>query len=76
MSERKAWAGIAAGTIFIGGGLGALIYMQQGSIEESRAEVASLRSDITEARRTIQGTADLEREVIVLREAPLQSKSS
>lgn len=68
MSEKRVWIGIIGGTVLIAGGLGALIYFKQADIEQARQEVADLGNEIDSARATIRGTANLEREVIVLRE--------
>lgn len=66
--QKKSWIGIGVGTFLAAGGLGALIYTQQGAIEEARQVVADLETQISQARKTIEGTAGLEQEVIVLRE--------
>jgi len=68
MNQKRWWIGIIAGGVLAGGGLGAGIWFQYGSIEETRVEIAGLRGNIDSARKLIEGTAGLEREVIVLRE--------
>ncbi len=66
--DKRLWIGIGVGTLLLGGGLGTLIYLKQGDIEEARTEVANLETQIEKARKTLEGTAALEQEVIVLRE--------
>lgn len=68
MSHKKIWIGLVGGGLLLSVGLGGLIYMKHQDIEQARAEVASLRSSIASSRQLIQGTAKLEREVIVLRD--------
>jgi Tfp pilus assembly protein PilO len=68
MSERRRWITIAAATVLSAAGIGGLIYMQYGKIDEARNEVATLRDTISASRKLIEGTAPLERDVIVLRE--------
>lgn len=68
MSERRLWIGLLGGGLLAGAAFGGLIYMKKQDIERAREEVAALRSSIQTARKTIEGTAALEREVIVLRE--------
>lgn len=68
MSVKRIWIGIAVGTLLAAGGSGTLIYFKQEDIEVARQEVGGLRTKIDSARKTIEGTAELEREVIVLRE--------
>jgi Tfp pilus assembly protein PilO len=68
MNQRKAWIGIG-----VGGGLAALgfiglIHMQNQNIDRAREEVAVINGQINDARKLVEGTATLEREVIVLRE--------
>jgi hypothetical protein len=66
--QQKVWIGVAAAAVLSAAGLGTLIYLEQGNIEDARAEVATLKTKIAQARKTIEGTAGLEQEVIVLRE--------
>jgi Tfp pilus assembly protein PilO len=68
VNEKRWWIGIIAGGVLAAGGLGTLIYLQFGKIEQARANVATLKSNIESSRKLIEGTAALEREVIVLRE--------
>jgi Tfp pilus assembly protein PilO len=68
MNERRWWITITASTLLAAAGIGALIYMQYGKIEEMRTEVTTLHGNIESSRKLIEGTAGLEREVIVLRE--------
>lgn len=68
MNERRWWITISASTVLVAAGIGALIYMEYGTIEETRAEVTTLHENIESSRKLIEGTAALEREVIVLRE--------
>lgn len=68
MSERRLWIGLVGGGVLAGAAFGGLIYMKHQDIERAREEVAGLRASIESARKTIEGTAALEREVIVLRE--------
>lgn len=68
MNQRRWWIGIVGGGVLCAGGLGALIWYQHKSIEEARAEAATLRGSIETSRKLIEGTSALEREVIVLRE--------
>jgi Tfp pilus assembly protein PilO len=68
MNERRWWITIGAGSVLAAAGIGALIYFEYDKIETTRAEVASLKTSIESSRKTIEGTAALEREVIVLRE--------
>ena len=66
--QRRFWLGLTGGAVLLAAGLGYLIYSQYGSIELARTEVQSLHDSIASARQTLTGTAQLEREVIVLRE--------
>jgi Tfp pilus assembly protein PilO len=68
VNERRWWIGIVGGGVLCAAGLGALIWMQRGKIEQSRASVATLKGNIESSRKLIEGTGALEREVIVLRE--------
>jgi Tfp pilus assembly protein PilO len=68
MNERRWWITISAGTVLAAAGIGALIYMEYGKIDDMRTEVAGLHENIESSRKLIEGTAGLEREVIVLRE--------
>ncbi|MFN0242796.1 MAG: GspMb/PilO family protein [Planctomycetota bacterium] len=68
MKQRPWWLYVAGGGLLAALGIGTLIYFQYGKIEQSRAEVANLRTGIDAARKEIEGTAAQEREVIVLRE--------
>jgi Tfp pilus assembly protein PilO len=66
--SRRWWIGLVGGGGLAAAGIGALIYLEHGSIAQAREAVADLRSRIEAARKQIAGTNDLEREVIVLRE--------
>lgn len=66
--ENKAWIAILVGGGTIALSLGALIYMQMGKISKARDEVVQLRTQVGAARKLIEGTGSLEREVIVQRE--------
>ena len=68
MNEKKAFLSILLGGILLAGGAGFAIYMKFGEIEELESEIATLHTNIDEARKTIEGTPALEQEVIVLRE--------
>src|SRR5262245_30338382 len=68
MNTKRWWIGIIGGGVLAAAGLGLLIYLQYGDIERARTEVASLKSSIQSASKLIEGTAAMEREVIVLRE--------
>ncbi|MCB9914395.1 MAG: hypothetical protein H6828_04480 [Planctomycetes bacterium] len=66
--ETKIWTAVFVTGGLMSIGLGALIYMQSENIVQSRAEVEALRTQVTASRKLIEGTAALEREVIVQRE--------
>ncbi|MFO1011457.1 MAG: type 4a pilus biogenesis protein PilO [Planctomycetota bacterium] len=68
MNQRRWWIGIAAGGFLCAAGLGAVIWYQHKSIDETKGEIATLRGNIDSSRKLIEGTSALEREVIVLRE--------
>ncbi|HUR26793.1 MAG TPA: type 4a pilus biogenesis protein PilO, partial [Planctomycetota bacterium] len=68
MSEKRVYAWLCALGITAAGGMGALVYMEYGAIDDSRANVASLKESIESSRKILTGTGALEREVIVLRE--------
>jgi len=68
VNERRWWIGIVAGGTACALGLGALLWWQRGKIEEGRANIAGLKTNIESSRKLIEGTGSLEREVIVLRE--------
>lgn len=68
MNERRMWFAILGGGVLCAAGLSALIWWQHGQIEESRSKIATLHGSIDESRKLIEGSAALEREVIVLRE--------
>ena len=68
MSEKKVWIGIAVGTVLAAAGVGALIYFKQQDIELARQDVANLKTKIGAARKTVEGTPQLEHQVIVARE--------
>ena len=68
MSEKKIWIAIAVGFVLAGGSFGTMIYFKQEDIDVSRAEASDLKTRIAAARKTIESTTGLEREVIVLRE--------
>ena len=66
--EQKTWLTVLGGGGVLGVGLAWLIYSQLGSIADGRAEVEQLRTKVVAARKLIEGTNALEREVIVQRE--------
>lgn len=68
MSDRKVWFSVIGGGLLTCGGLAGLIYMKKDAIEQAEKDVASIHAHIDSARKLIEGTARLEREVIVLRE--------
>lgn len=68
MSERRWWIGIVSGGLLCAAGLGTVIYLQYEKIAEGRTGVATLKQGIEGARKLIEGTSTLERDVIVLRE--------
>jgi Tfp pilus assembly protein PilO len=68
MNERRWWITISASAVLAASGLGALIYMEYGTIEDTRAQVKAIHENIEGSRKLIEGTPTLEREVIVLRE--------
>ena len=68
MSDRKNMLLTAGFSALIAIGIAVLIYLKMGEIADARHSVTKLHSDIETARRTIEGTSTLEREVIVLRE--------
>lgn len=68
MNERRWWIAIIAGGTLGAAGLGALLWWQHGKIEEGRASIAATKASIESSKKLIEGTAALEREVIVLRE--------
>lgn len=68
MNVKRWWLGILGGGSLAAVGLGALIYFELEGIDQAREQVAQTRTKIDAHRKLIQGTAALEREVIVLRE--------
>lgn len=68
MSSKKTWIGVLGGGVLLGLALGGLIWTKYRSIETDRGEIANLRTSIESSRKQIEGTPNLEREVIVLRE--------
>ncbi|MBK7643503.1 MAG: type 4a pilus biogenesis protein PilO [Planctomycetes bacterium] len=68
MTTKKTWIGVLGGGVLLGGALGALIWSKYRAIETDRGEIATLRTNIENSRKQIEGTPALEREVIVLRE--------
>jgi Tfp pilus assembly protein PilO len=66
--QKRFWVSLFGGGAAVALALGYLIYSQYGSIDEARLAVAALRTNIDQARQLLTGTAQLEREVIVLRE--------
>src|SRR5262249_10218558 len=68
MSTRRVWIGLVGGGVALAAGLGFMIYRQFGRIDELRGQVAGLHESIAGSRKLIEGTAALERDVIVLRE--------
>lgn len=75
MNTKRWWIGIIGGGSLCALGLGAAIWLQNKSIEETRVEVAGMRTNIDSSRKLIEGTPALEREVIVLRELTEVMKS-
>ncbi len=68
MEDRKRLLAVAGGGAAIAIGLGVLLYFQQEGIEELRTEVSQANEQLAGDRRTIEGTPDLEQDVIVHRE--------
>ncbi len=68
MNTKRWWIGTLGGGVLCAAGTGFMIYSQYGKIEESKADVANVRTNIDSSRKLIEGTAALERDVIVLRE--------
>jgi len=68
VKSKKTWILVLGGGVLLGCGLGALIWNKYRAIEADRAEIATLHTAIDAARKQIEGTPTLEREVIVLRE--------
>ena len=68
MSDRKSWLILASVTVLTAGGLGAAIYQENESITEVRASIAKLDKEIVGARKLVEKTPGIEKEVIVLRE--------
>ncbi|MEM6674010.1 MAG: type 4a pilus biogenesis protein PilO [Planctomycetota bacterium] len=68
MNEKKFWTVFAGISGAVALGAGYLIYSEHGQIEAAQAAVTKLRQDIAKSRETIRTTAEIEREVIVLRE--------
>lgn len=68
MNQKRWWIGIIGGGLVCALGFGFLIWHQRQTIEETKAEVATLHGNIDSSRKLIEGTSGLEREVIVLRE--------
>lgn len=66
--EKRFWVSLLGGGAAAALLFGYLINSQYGAIDQARQEVASLRTNIDSARKLLTGTAQLEREVIVLRE--------
>ena len=66
--EQRFWVGLTGGGAAVALLLGYLIHSEYGKIDLARAEVATLRGNIDASRKLLTGTAQLEREVIVLRE--------
>src|SRR6185295_15942932 len=67
-NTKRVWIGTLGGGFLCAAAVSAMIYRQYGKIDEARAEVANVRSNIDSSRKLIEGTAALERDVIVLRE--------
>jgi Tfp pilus assembly protein PilO len=68
VSTKKTWIGVLGGGLLSSCALGALIWTKYRSIDADRVEIATLRTNIDNSRKQIEGTPALEREVIVLRE--------
>jgi len=68
VNSKKTWIFVLGGGVLLGCGLGALIWTKYRAIEADRGEIATLHTAIDGARKQIEGTPTLEREVIVLRE--------
>lgn len=68
MTEKRIFKWALGGGAMLALGIGAMVYLEYGSIDESRANVAGLKVNIEASRKILTGTGTLEREVIVLRE--------
>lgn len=68
MNEKNFWLTLGGVASAVALGAGYLIYSELGQIDEARAEVARVRTEIASARDTVRKTPEVEREVIVLRE--------
>lgn len=66
--EKKKWLLLGVGTLVIASGLGALIYLQNQSIERNRADVDRLTKEIEAGRALVATTPELEHNVILQRE--------
>ena len=67
-NPKRFWMGLLGGGALAGAGCGYLIFNEYSSIDAAREAVANTRASIEVARKTLTGTPQLEREVIVLRE--------
>lgn len=68
MKTRNFWIVFGVTTSLVASGLGWGIKSEIQHIETARAEIATLRTNIDNSRKLIEGTPKLEDEVIVLRE--------
>jgi Tfp pilus assembly protein PilO len=68
VSEKKKLIITAAAGLVAAIGLGVLIYFQEEEIDQSRQKAAKLDREIKDGESLIQGTRDLERQVIIHRE--------
>jgi len=66
--EKRFWVSLCGGGAAAALLFGYLIHNQYAGIDQAREEVAALRANIDTSRKLLTGTAQLEREVIVLRE--------
>jgi len=66
--DRRLLVGLAALAALVLGGLGFLVWSEYGTIEAARLDVETVRTQLGVGRKLIAGTAELERDVIVLRE--------
>ncbi|MFT4543230.1 MAG: Tfp pilus assembly protein PilO [Planctomycetota bacterium] len=68
MSPRNSWLTFFGSGLLSAIGLGVVIYYEIEDIEKTELEAETIATEIASARKTIEGTPSLEREVIVLRE--------
>ncbi|MEL6908120.1 MAG: type 4a pilus biogenesis protein PilO, partial [Planctomycetota bacterium] len=68
MNEKNFWLTLGGVASAVAMGAGYLIYSELGQIDDARAAVTTIRTEIASARDTVRKTPEVEREVIVLRE--------